>query len=97
MVLSLQHFHALTLWFLINITHLVLCDISNDPQRNATNDTAKAELSLSWIDGASKGENFKLPVRSNGGSGKAGLAWPNGNTADYTQYTTTGKVSWSVQ
>lgn len=25
---------------------------------------------------------------------KAGLAWSNGNTANYKQYTTTGKVSW---
>ena len=27
-------------------------------------------------------------------AGKAGLAWPNGNTVDINQYLTTGKVSW---
>ena len=27
-------------------------------------------------------------------AGKAGLAWPNGNTVDISQYLTTNKVSW---
>lgn len=97
MILKLQNFRALTLWFLISFICSVLGRLSNDSQINAPDDTTNAGLSSSWTNGAGNVANLKLPARSNGGSGKAGLAWPNGNSADYTQYTTTGKVSWSVQ
>ncbi|EIN11770.1 hypothetical protein PUNSTDRAFT_131925 [Punctularia strigosozonata HHB-11173 SS5] len=35
-----------------------------------------------------------FPDRSVTSSSKAGLAWPNGQSVDITQYQTTGKVSW---
>ena len=37
-----------------------------------------------------------LTTRAVTNNSKAGLAWPNGNSVDIKQYTSTGKVSWWV-
>ncbi|KAI5124223.1 hypothetical protein M0805_005073 [Coniferiporia weirii] len=49
---------------------------------------------LLFISAAGAAASQVLRQRAVNASAKAGLAWPNGNSVDYRQYTVTGKVSW---